>query len=516
MKIISVQEMKDLDRQTIASGTPGTLLMERAGVGVCEAVLDLTQRLHQRFCRQITVVAGKGNNGGDAFVTAGLLARKTEFPISVYSVAPLSKLQDAPAYFAATLPPRVKVVECGDKLPGEALTSGTVVIDGLLGTGIKGRLKEPYKTIINQINDSGLPVVSIDIPSGLDGDTGEVVSTVINADMTVTMAFPKRGLVNDNGILHCGQLRCVDIGIPTELAAEAETCDEAVFTGDAAELLPLRPPNSHKGSYGHTLVAGGSKWYTGAPVMSATAALRSGAGLVTMAVPESIRTWFANAPQALIFLPVPDNQNGFLNHYSITDVTAAAENADSIVLGPGIGQSAEVAEVVRTMLNTGKPIVVDADALRLLGEQPDLLKSCRASEVVLTPHPGEMKMLLQGFGLTNHIDADRRNQAYALAQETGTTVVLKGLGTVIVDNYGKTAINTSGTNALSTAGTGDVLAGIIGGLLAQGLTPSAGAKLGTFIHGRAAEIRGLSRRAMIADDLLDGITDVYRELSPDA
>lgn len=517
MKIISVQRMKELDQAAIAAGTPGTLLMARAGRGVRDAVTELMQWLHPRFCTRITVVAGKGNNGGDAFAAAALLAEEIGISVTVYSVAPVSELGGDPAYFAASLPQNVNLVEIGDQLPETALKEGTVILDGLLGTGIKGSLKEPYKSIISQINASGLPVVSIDIPSGLDGDSGEVATAAVSADITATMAFPKRGLLSDNGIRYCGRLRCVDIGIPARLAEEsADTCGDAVFAGDAAGMLPDRPPDSHKRTCGQALVIGGSKWYGGAPVLSGTAALRSGTGLVTVAVPESIRSWFAQAAQALIFLPAPDDGTGFLNRCSIESLLAAGEKADSIILGPGIGQTDELPEVVKAILQLGKPSVIDADALRLIATDPGIISAGQTSSTVLTPHPGEMKMLLNAFDLANLVNAGRREQALALAEKLTATVVLKGPGTVIATPEKEIAINTSGSHALSTAGTGDVLSGLIGGLTAQGISPATAAKLGTFIHGRAAEMRGISRRSLIADDLLDAVGDVFHELTPDA
>ena len=513
MKIISVQTMRELDRKTIESGTPAATLMSRAGEGVYETVMELLKTLHPRFCERLVILAGKGNNGGDAFVVAHLFAERTEFPVTVYSVAPVSSLKNEARHFAETLPETVQFRSCAEGVPDEAFLHGTVVIDGLLGTGISGPLKEPYADIIKKVNNSRAPVVSIDIPSGMNGDTGEVATAAVQADMTAVMAFPKRGMMTENGFRYSGCMRCVDIGIPAHMSDGAEGSGEAIFECDAASLLPARPVDLHKGSAGHVLIVGGSRLYTGAPVLAGTAALRSGSGLVLMAVPESVRSWFGGAPAALVFQPLADNGDGFLNKDNIEELDALKKNADSIVVGPGIGRREGSDEVVQEILSWPQPVIVDADALKIIADNPHIFPD-KAAHIVLTPHPGEMRALLKAFDLTQLLESDRHEQAVALARRVNATVVLKGLGTVIADSSGNTVFNTSGTNALSSAGTGDVLAGLIGGFAGQIGTCFEAAQLGTFIHGRASEVSICSRRALIADDLLENIAEVFNELSP--
>ncbi len=514
MKIVSVPTMQLLDRETIAAGTPAAELMERAGLGAFREIgAYIRDRLGAGLVRRLTVLAGKGNNGGDAHVVARLFAENTGLEVALFSVCPLCELTGAARYHADRLPAGVAVTVCGE-LPATALEPGGLVVDGLLGTGMSGPPREPSARIISQVNASGLPVAALDIPSGLDADSGHVGGEAVVADLTVTMGFPKRGMFAAAGPAHCGALRVVDIGIPAALADAEPDSGDATFAEDIRPLLGRRPHDTHKGACGRLLVAGGCLEYTGAPLLAGAGALRCGTGLVTVAMPAAARAVARPPLLALILRGVEDNARGCFADGADTGLEALASQADAAVCGPGLGAAAHV-NILEFFLNSPLPLVLDADALRLLAANPHLAAPRRAAATVLTPHPGEMRALLDGLNLGAARHAAREDQALALAGATGFHVVLKGAGTVVADPDGCAAVNTSGNNSLATAGTGDVLAGMIGGWLAQGLPAFDAARLAVFVHGRAAEIGSAgSHRALVADDLPALIGPALRELTP--
>jgi NAD(P)H-hydrate epimerase len=511
MKIISVASMRDLDRQTILAGTSELLLMQQAGDA---AYGELSRFVKRRFPasqrRRYSVLAGKGNNGGDAYVVARRLAEDGQ-TVRIFATCPQTELKGAAADHAAALPETVPVVVCST-LPKSAFAPGTIVIDGLLGTGVSGPLRAPFDTMIPQINRGGRPVIALDVPSGLDADTGRVASEAVSALLTVTMSHPKRGMLSASGLEHCGIIRCVDIGILEDAADSAAGCGEAVVAADVAHLLGARPANAHKGSFGHLLVLGGSRHYTGAPLLSGAAALRMGTGLATVAVPESVRPLISPPLLALIVRSLPDGGNGFFNERSCESARELLVQARALVFGPGLGDPRQATPLLREVLAANLPTVIDADGLRCLAAAPELASG--ATQVVLTPHPGEMRVLLKGFGLESAVAGGRSEQALALARCSGMHVVLKGQGTVLATPDGRWALNLSGTNALATAGTGDVLAGMIGGLLAQGLDVWDAMRAATFVHGYAAELAPCGNRSLVADDLLNLLGPTLQELTP--
>jgi NAD(P)H-hydrate epimerase len=505
--------MKARDSEAIRLGTPGFTLMERAGEGLFREMIDVLEtRVQPRHRAAFAVVAGKGNNGGDGYVVARCLAERTPCPVTLYSVCPVSELSGEARAHAERLPDSVRVVVCGE-LPAQALASGTVIVDALLGTGISGPLRPPYDRLIAQINASGCPVVAVDIPSGLNGDDGSVATDAVIADLTVTMAFPKTGLFAGRGPDCCGLLRCVDIGFPAGLDADQPGAGDAIFAEDIVPLLGRRPHGSHKNMFGHVLVLGGSKLYGGAPVLAGEAALRVGCGLVTIAVPD--RTVMACAvPGALIVRRLPDDGTGFLGAPAEESVGELADGAQAVIFGPGLGPAPQGAAVLKQLLAGPAPLVVDADGLRVLASEPGLLPASGTGQVVLTPHPGEMRRLMAAFELDGTTPDARTSQACALADKTGAYVILKGARTVVAAPDGRYAVNTSGSVALATAGTGDVLSGILGGLLATGMAPWDAVRLGVFLHGRCVEVSPLNGRSLIADDVVSGLQRAISNLTP--
>ena len=514
MKSVAVETMRALDARTIAAGTSAMALMERAGRAAFAAMAEvLCSRLSAAHRRAYTVLAGKGNNGGDAYVVARCLAEAGE-AVAVYAVGGLRDLAGPALGHALRLPARVPLHVVAS-LPPESLAAGTVVVDGLLGTGFSGRPRPPYDMLIAQVNAADCPVVALDLPSGLDGDSGTCAGPAIEADLTVTMGAPKQGLLTPAGLRQCGCLRCVEIGIPAAFLAEAPASGpEAILLQDVRAALRRRPRDSHKGLFGHLLVVGGSAWYSGAPFLAAAGAARSGAGLVTVAIPSGCQPQGA-LPAALIVRRLADDGQGFIGRSSGDEIVALAEGRQALVFGPGLGPAAAGGAALARALDCGLPLLLDADGLRLLAAQPGLARAARAP-LVLTPHPGEMRALLAGFACAPAAPEDRGEQARALARAAGAVVVLKGMGTVVADPSGRTAVNTSGSPALASAGTGDVLAGVIGALLGQGLAPWEAACQGVFVHGLAAELGDGAERSLTADDLAARLALAWAAVSPRA
>ncbi len=511
MKAISVETMKQLDARTIEAGTPGETLMERAGQGVfCE--LEKLRASYWSGCglNRFSVLAGKGNNGGDAYVVARILA-ENGYAVKIFAVCAPEELKGAAAYHAEKARAKVPVEVC-DTLPSEVFAQGTIVVDGLLGTGIKGTLKAPYDHIIGAVNASQRPVVAIDVPSGLDADTGEIATDAVKADLTVTMAQPKYGMVTRQGLAVCGRLRRVDIGVAPEEVDQAPGECEAVLIDDLYRFNERRPLLSHKKTFGQVYLIAGSREYTGAGMLAAGAALRSGAGLVRSAVPESIRHLISPPFDALIFDPVRDNASGCFTEEALDVLVQQAEQSDAVVIGPGIGTAPETCRCVRELLQTSAPVVLDADGLTMLANHREWAE--REAPLIVTPHPGEMKRLLAGFGLDECDTAERREQACLLAEKADVWVVLKGFGTMLASPSGHWAVNVTGNDALASAGTGDILAGLLGGFLAQGLTPWEALTHAACLHGVVGETTEKGARAVTADDILQGIPATLKGISP--
>ena len=507
MKVISVEQMRNLDSRTInEAGISGAVLMETAGIGAAEHIIDYVSSLYPGHVKRFVVLNGKGNNGGDGYVVAKFLMENYHAEVIIYSVCPTENLTGDAKYHADLITDLVGVIV--DEVP--MLQKGDIIVDGLLGTGTKGGLRPPYDTWIATVNKSGMPVIALDIPSGLNGDDGSVATDAITADITVTMGLPKRGMLINNGPEHCGQIKCVDIGIPKQYIAETPNEIEMTFEQDI-NCLQRRSASSFKNKNGNLLIIAGSRNYPGAPMLTAKSAMRSGTGLVTVAVPQS-----SGIPpsemHSLIVRRVADAGTGTFSEESADELNELIAKSDAIAIGPGISTADEVIEMLNAIIDINKPVVWDADALNILSSNQSLID--RESATVLTPHPGEMQRLLQGFNLNSAISADRISQAAALAEKTGAVTVLKGNHSVIASTNHPISINSSGSPSLATAGSGDVLTGIIGALLAQGIDAFEAAKFAVFIHGLAGEQAPLGIRGLTADDLIDLIPVAMQQISP--
>lgn len=512
MKAVATATMRELDRATIAGGTPGEVLMERAGVGAFVEIREFLDLLPGRHRRRLVVLAGRGNNGGDGHVVARLAAR-AGLDAVVLSPCAIEELSGDARLNADRLPAAVPYRHLAQLPPDrEFLHDGDVIVDALLGTGISGLVRPPYGAWIDAVNRSGLPVVALDIPSGLNADTGDIAGKAVVADLTVAMGLPKAGFFLHDGPRHCGRLRCVDIGLAEECVRQAPAVLDAIFAADVRPLLTRRDAAGHKRAFGRVLVIGGSPRYAGAPMLAAEAALRTGCGLATVVVPGDIAAATRRC-NALIVCAAPPAADGMFGPESMKAIRGLRREAEALVVGPGIGNADQAGHPLAEVAGWDCPVVVDADALRILARHPMLIAG-RPADTVLTPHPGEMRSLLDGFGLQGMHAASRPQQACALAEKTGCHVVLKGHGTIVANPAGGWAVNSSGSNALATAGTGDVLAGLIAGFLAQKLAAHDAARLAVFVHGLAGELAIGGGRALVADDLPHLIGRAMQSVSP--
>lgn len=476
--------MRDMDRRTIADyGVPGQVLMERAGSGAAWVASSMLAGVAQA---RVVVVCGRGNNGGDGFVVARLLGQLGH-AVSVFScVEPATIVGDARSALERLLAAGRQVTMARDPGLRDALGSADLVVDGLLGTGIAGEVREPFRTAIAQINSAGRPVLSLDIPSGLCSDTGMPLGVAVAATATATFGLPKPGLLLYPGARLAGRIVCVDIGIPEPVMAAADLL--LLESRDVVEWLPQRAPDSHKGDAGRVLVVAGSTGLTGAACLTARACCRTGAGLVTVAAPRAVCPSIEARTLESMTWPL----DGSLEHLAETSVAGILERSrhvDALAVGPGLGREDQTMEAVRLLIGgLDRPVVVDADALFALSGHHHLT---RGRLVVLTPHPGEMARLL-GTSAEN-VQADRVGAACDAAKRYGCTVLLKGAGSVIAEPDGRVAINPTGHSGMASGGMGDVLTGVVAALLGQGLAPFESAAAGAFLHGYAA--------TLAADDL---------------
>ena len=505
--------MKALDARTIdEAGIPGSVLMETAGVGAGGHILDFAANIAENHVRRFVFLAGKGNNGGDAYVAAKFLAENSDVQVGLHSVCPVDKLKGDARLHADALPETVEF-----SLTPPEFRPGDIVVDGLLGTGASGPLRPPLDDWVARVNVSKLPVVALDIPTGLDGDDGTVHTYAILADLTITMALPKQGMFLNRGPELCGLLRVVDIGVPKAFVDDLESEIIVSSCEDGRTFLERRARTSHKKSTGHVLIVGGSSNYPGAPVLAAEAALRSGAGLVTLAVPASAGVPPPNS-RSIIFRKIKDAGKGVFSKESISALNKLARIADSLAIGPGMTVSNALESVLETLLLYDRPMVLDADALNLIAANPELITSISTPNVVITPHPGEAKRLLKAFSMPSMDDVDdpiaRCAAAANIAAVSGCVTALKGPRTVLASASGEIIVNASGSPALATAGTGDVLAGLTAALLTEGGDPLLTAAAATFIHGLAGELSLRGIRGFTADDLVEIIPEAMRKISP--
>ena len=514
MRVVTAEEMRRLDHLTIHEhGVPSLRLMERAGQAVVDVVL---KRWTQLAKRGVVVVAGKGNNGGDGLVVARLL-REREFPCEVACVARAEDLSpDAAANLQRYRSAGGSFTEVppGDleTLRGLAQDKG-LLVDALLGTGLRSPVEGFLADVVELMNASGLPVVAVDTPSGLDSDKGTPLGAAVQAEVTVTFGFPKTGQVIYPGAAYSGELVVADIGIHEQAVSELPLSVELLDPADVVWLLPRRADDSHKGSYGHLLVMAGSRGKTGAAVLACRGAMRVGAGLVTLAAPRGLNDVLAGAMLEPMTEPLGPPGEEQWPALAGAEWDRLAERKSAVLFGPGVGVHASAQATLDTLLERCRlPWLIDADGLNNLAADVSRLREARVPPV-LTPHPGEMGRLV---GLdAAEVNADRIGIARAFAADHRCYLVLKGARTVMATPEGRVSINPTGNPGMATGGMGDVLSGIVAGFLAQGLAPEDAMRLGVYLHGRTgdrvADERGMV--GLIASDLVDGLPPAIKELT---
>src|SRR3990170_470688 len=514
MFVVSAEEMRELDRLTIQKyGVPSLTLMERAGEGVARALLE---RFGPAAKGGTLVVAGKGNNGGDGLVVARHLKKK-RIPCEVVLLARKEELShDAAENLRAYLKIKGRLFEItweSLSLLGERLKGKRLLVDAILGTGLKEEVRGLYAEAITVMNTSGLPVVAVDLPSGLDTDKGRPLGTAIKAEMTVTLGFPKLGQVVHPGLSYVGELAVAEIGIHPKAVEEVRPQTELLEEEDIGWLIPSREPDTHKGTYGHLLVMAGSRGKTGAAILACRAAMRAGSGLVTLAAPRSLNSIFAGSLVEVMTEPLRDNAAEELETLSDEKWRRLLERKDALLLGPGIGVNDATRSALRWLLrNLELPWVIDADGLNNLALEIDRLRNAQLPPI-LTPHPGEMARLIGRD--TVAVNKDRVGAAQFFAVEHRCHVVLKGARTVIATAEGRVFINPTGNPGMASGGMGDVLAGMLAALLGQGYSPEDAMKLGVYLHGfvgdQVAEAKGPI--GLIASDIIEGLPAGLRRLS---
>jgi ADP-dependent NAD(P)H-hydrate dehydratase / NAD(P)H-hydrate epimerase len=513
MKIVTAARMREIDQECIRRGTPVKVLMENAG----KAVAQETRRLLGDIKKQdIICLTGAGNNGGDGLVAARCLA-DWGAKVTVYLCS------DRPADDENLKLLRDRNIPClyakADNQLDKILSSATCVIDGLLGTGKVSTPPRPldgiFQKTLEKVNAAKalykFKVVAIDLPSGMDADTGAIDPACPDADLTVTLAFPKPGLFSYPGAEKVGRLVISDIGIPAELADDSKM---ELLTADwAAKLLPLRPPNTNKGSFGRVMVSAGCANFIGAAYLACSGALRAGAGLVTLATAKSLTPAIAARLAEVTYLPLPESGTGTIAAAAGEIILKELTEYRVLLLGCGLGRNADTQKYVDLLISAKDlpPLIIDADGLNVMAQIPGWDKKI-PRDTVLTPHPGEMSRLT---GKTiDDIQKDRTGSALALAKKLNCTVLLKGAYTVIAARDGRCRISPYANPGLATAGTGDVLAGVIAGLAAQKLDLFDAAALGVYLHGEAGEIvrAEIGDTGLIASDLSPVIPKVIKEL----
>jgi len=517
MKIVTADQVKEIENQAVNLGISLETLMENAGNAVAAQV---KQVLHSAVGKRVLVLVGPGNNGGDGLVAARYLH---DWGAKVNICLCASRAQNDRNLKLA--------MQCGIPIihayEGRALadlrasiSSVDVIIDALFGIGkirpIEGIFKEVLQNVSMVKGTKSKPVlVAVDLPSGLDSDTGEVDPSCPCADITVTFGYPKIGLFNFPGAEKVGKLIIADIGIPQDLEQDIDV--ELITERWARETLPQRPLNAHKGSFGKVLVIAGSVNYSGAAYLACMGAARVGAGLVTLATATSLQPILASKLTEITYIPLPEAETGIIGSQAVSTLQLELSNYDVLLLGCGLGQHPETVEFVKSLLTDSSQLsavsclILDADAVNTLAQIPQWWRKLR-QDAILTPHPGEMARLL---GISaKEVQGSRLSITQRSAKKWKKTVVLKGANTIVAAPNGEAKVNNVANPALASAGTGDVLAGAIAGLAAQGLSLFDAAACGVYLHSRAGDIvtEELGDAGVIATDLLPVLPRVIKAL----
>ncbi|MDE0399963.1 MAG: NAD(P)H-hydrate dehydratase [Candidatus Poribacteria bacterium] len=505
MKVVTAAEMRQIDQDTIEGvGIPGIVLMETAGNAIVRAIEQHYQTRHR-----IGIFVGKGNNGGDGLVIARQLAHAGR-EVHLFLVSPVDSFTgeaEINLQIARRLGLQIEFYGNPETVP-TTLASCELFVDAIFGTGLRDTVRGSIATVIKTLNNFSTPILSVDLPSGLDANTGHPLGTCVRADRTVTIGLPKRGLLVHPGAEFAGKLEVVDIGFPEQVIDAQSIKVNWTTATQASQWVPPRPPASHKGTYGRVLVIAGSTGMTGAAALASEAALRAGAGLVTLATPKHLNPILEGLLPEVMTLALPGTDAGSLSVSATSAILEFAEKTKSVLaIGPGLSQHPDTVRLVHQLIRENQEqalnlkMVVDADGLNALSQVPEII-SLLDRETILTPHPGEMSRLTRSS--VPSLEADRIRTAQQFASEHNLTLVFKGAPTVTGLANGDVWINSTGNPGMATGGMGDVLTGIIAGLMAQGHSSETAAVLGVYLHGLAgdiaAEMSGM--HGLIASDVL--------------
>jgi ADP-dependent NAD(P)H-hydrate dehydratase / NAD(P)H-hydrate epimerase len=515
MFVAGQKEMQQMDQYTMDKiGLPGVVLMENAGAKVVEEILASSPCKNPR----IIIFAGGGNNGGDGFVIARRLFDLGLEPLLCLLVNPDRIKGDAKSHLDVYINRGLPIFyfqEDNALTLRDKLNQADIIIDAMLGTGVNGPVREPFDQVISIVNEyeGKRLVISVDIPSGVSSDSGKVEGLAIKATKTITFVFPKKGFFLNDGPKHIGEWKVVDISVPPSIVKDLGLNMPQLITKPLVKsLLPARPQYGHKGTFGHALVLGGSRQYVGAPIFAAKAASFSGAGLVTLAVPNSIYPMVASQNPESLLLPLSESDGHFAEK-AIEEITSHLHQFNSIAIGPGMSRFDGGEEWIKSLIAslTNQPIVIDADALYLLRNELDLVRQYKGS-MIFTPHPGEMASLVNKT--VKEVEANRIEIASTFAKDFRVYLLLKGHRSIVATPDGDVYINPYGHDALGKGGSGDVLTGLIASFLAQGAPPLNALITASYLHARAGEEKAktLSHYGVMPLDIIDGIRDQLNQI----
>lgn len=504
------KDLQALDQYTMEQfGLPGIVLMENAGNAVVQEMIKKFPHTQTK----IVILAGAGNNGGDGFVIARRLV-DLEYEVMLCLVVEHERLKgDALAHFEVYVKRGLPIFELSKSTLSELkelIEQADVVVDAILGTGVNGVVREPFAEIIHYVNACKNYVYAVDIPSGLSADTGVVEGVAIKANETITFALPKKGFFLKDGPQYIGQWKVVDISVSPAIVEKLQLNLPRLMTEEDVRLaVPKRPTNGHKGTFGHGIVIGGSRPYAGAPLYSAKAAFQSGIGLVTLAIPENLYTIAASQNHEALLLPLAE-EAGHIAPSALFDIEWSTFK--SIAIGPGMSRFDGGETLLKTLLQsaTNQPIVIDADGLYFVRNEKEKVKTYKGP-IILTPHPGEMALLLNQT--VKDVEENRLEVAQSFAQEWGVYVLLKGHRSIVATPSGQLWVNPHGNDALGKGGSGDVLTGLILSFLSQGASPEQAMIAASYLHAIAGEERGkhYSNYGVTPADVTEGVRQLLRD-----
>ncbi len=508
MKIVTTDEIKSLDRNaTETFKIPSLLLMENAARGLIDHIEAAFGPVKGK---RIVILAGRGNNGGDGLAAARHLRMRGAEAI-VYLLSPIEKVEgDARTSLDIWIATDGLLEVVGSFSWGDLkkdLHKSDLVIDALLGTGLSHPVEGDYAEAIAAINGARRPVISVDIPSGISSDTGALLGIAVRADMTFAIALPKRGHFVRAGLEHSGVWEVIDIGFPPALIDRAGMSIDLLTSNMVQDLPPRRTKGMHKGIMGHLLLVAGSVGTLGAAQMASLAAMRSGTGLVTVALPATVAASNVPFPMEVMTLPLPETNEGTLSLASEKKLLQGIEGKTAIAIGPGLSRHPETQHLVRNLIRqVSVPMIIDADGINAIAPDISILKE-KKSTLILTPHPGEMGRLMGTNA--DAVQSDRFKIAKEFAKKWEIILVLKGAHTIVATPDGLLRVNNNGNPTMATAGVGDALTGMIAGLVAQGIAPPDAATLGVYLHGLAGDLAAkvLGEGSLITSDLIGKIPE---------